>query len=231
MIAYAGIETKEAAAYVGAIGLNHKNKRFIWGDIKKAQAIDHSTGAAVYEVIYLEMIDPMESNGKHLPLKVFLSKKGGIGSQKVSADSSTNFWSRNLSDLGADAPSNSRPDPIVTVDSTGYQISNPNPGNYFPNSISNWQTRIAGVGASERNYLPLWMRSIQPDNRSEIGFVLAVPLCYCKPGAADTILLNIKYSGFNFKNLDYTIDRYIIDSVTGNTSDKYLVFKNDRITV
>jgi hypothetical protein len=231
MIAYAGIETKNAAAYVGAIGLNHKNKRFVWGDIKKAQAIDSATGTVVYEVIYLEMIDPMESNGKYLPLKVFLSKKGGIGSQNISADSSTNFWSRNLADLGADAPSNQRPDPIVTVDSTGYQTSNPKPGNYFPNSISNWQARIASIGASERNYLPLWMRSIQPGTKSEIGFVLAVPLCYCKSGAADAILLNIKYSEFNFKNLDYTIDRYIIDSVTGNASDKYLVFKNDRITV
>ncbi len=75
------------------------------------------------------------------------------------------------------------------------------------------------------------MRSIQPGTKSEIGFVLAVPFCYCKSGAADAILLNIKYSEFNFKNLDYTIDRYIIDSVTGNASDKYLVFKNDRITV
>jgi hypothetical protein len=75
------------------------------------------------------------------------------------------------------------------------------------------------------------MRSIQPGTKSELGFKLAVPLCYCKVGTADTILLNIKYSGFEFKNLDYTIDRYIIDSVTGTASDKYLVFRNDRITV
>jgi hypothetical protein len=231
MIAYAGIETKEAAAYVGAMGLNHKNKRFVWGDLKTAKAIDPDTQSVVYEVIYLEMMDPLEYNGKHLPSEVFLSKKGGLNSQVISTDSSTNIWSRNLSDLGADAPTNHRPNPIVTVDSTGYQVSNPRPGNYYPNSISNWQTRIAGVGASERNYLPLWMRSIQPGSKAELGFVLAVPLCYCKPGTSDSILLNIKYSEFDFKKLDYTIDRYIIDSVTGNTSDKYLVFKNDRITV
>ena len=45
------------------------------------------------------------------------------------------------------------------------------------------------------------------------------------------ILLNIKFSGFDFKALDYTVDRYIIDSVTGYNTDKYLVFRNDRITV
>ena len=231
MVVYAGIQTQVAAAYVGAIGLNHKNKRFVWGGIKKAVAIDPTTRESVYEVVYLEMLDPMEKNGKHLPIEVALSKNGGVNSQLITTDSSTNFWSRSSGDLGADAPTNRRPDPIVTVDSTGYQTSNPRPGNYYPNSITNWQTRLAGVGASERNYLPLWMRSIQPGTKSELGFKLAVPLCYCKVGTADTILLNIKYSGFEFKNLDYTIDRYIIDSVTGTASDKYLVFRNDRITV
>ena len=231
MVVYAGIQTQVAAAYVGAIGLNHKNKRFVWGGIKKAVAIDPTTKETAYEVVYLEMLDPMEKNGKHLPIEVALSKNGGVNSQLITTDSSTNFWSRSLSDLGSDAPTNRRPDPIVTVDSTGYQTSNPRPGNYYPNSITNWQTRLAGVGASERNYLPLWMRSIQPGTKSELGFKLAVPLCYCKVGTADTILLNIKYSGFEFKNLDYTIDRYIIDSVTGTASDKYLVFRNDRITV
>jgi len=231
MVVYAGIQTQAAGAYVGAMGLNHKNKRFAWGGIEKAVAIDPITRQSVYEVVYYEMLDPMEKDGKHLPIEVFLSKKGGVNSQLITTDSSTNFWSRSLSDLGVDAPTNHRPDPIVTVDSTGYQTSNPRPGNYYPNSITNWQTRLAGVGTSERNYLPLWMRSIQPGTKSELGFKLAVPLCYCKPGTADTILLNIKYSGFEFKNLDYTIDRYIIDSVTGTASDKYLVFRNDRITV
>jgi hypothetical protein len=75
------------------------------------------------------------------------------------------------------------------------------------------------------------MRSIQPGEKQELGFKLAIPLCYCKVGTADTIMLNIKYSGFDFKILDYTADRYIIDSVDGYTGDKYLVFKNNRITV
>jgi hypothetical protein len=75
------------------------------------------------------------------------------------------------------------------------------------------------------------MRSIQPGTKQEIGFVLAVPLCYCLVGKSAGIKLLIQNSGFDFKQLDYTVDRYIIDSVTGYTSDKYLVFKNDRITV
>jgi hypothetical protein len=83
----------------------------------------------------------------------------------------------------------------------------------------------------ERNYMPLWMRSIQPGGTQELDYVAAVPLCYCKPGGADAILLNIKNSQFDFKLLDYTIDRYIIDSVDGDYTDKYLVFRNDRTTI
>jgi hypothetical protein len=75
------------------------------------------------------------------------------------------------------------------------------------------------------------MRSIQPGSKQELDFQLAVPLCYCKVGYADDIILNIKYSGFDFKLLDFTADRYIIDLVEGELGDKYLVFKNDRITV
>ena len=114
------------------------------------------------------------------------------------------------------------------------------------NGISNWRDRLKYWKdvdlqgnpvsfASERNYLPLWMRSIQPGTKQELGFQLAVPLCFCKTGTADDIILNIKNhiktTDFNFNLIDFTVDRYIIDSVEGYTGDKYLVFRNDRITV
>jgi len=228
MIIYAGIETTEAAAYVGAMGLNHKRKRFHFGSVKKATAYITGTTTPVYEVVYLEMVDPLEPNKKRLPNKL---TNLGKDPHTISVDSSTSFWSNDISSLSEPGPDAKRPDPIVTVDSQGYFVSNPNPNTYFPSSVSIWQERLSDVGETERNYLPLWMRSIQSGSKSELGFQLAVPLCYCKVGAADDIILNIKHSGFDFKTLDYTVDRYIIDSVTGSTADKYLVFRNDRITV
>jgi hypothetical protein len=255
MVVYAGIEQKTAAEYVAAIALNHKRKRFHFGEVKKASAILPGTNNVVYEIVYVEMIDPMEPNGKRLPIQLT-----GIGLQtkKITVDNSNAIWQSgfvggfdengkpltgiqqaiNLSTngdkinkLAVAAPDSTRPDPIITVDSIGYSVSNPNPGTFYPNSISNWRDRISQVGSKERNYLPLWMRSIQPGTRQELGFKLAIPLCYCKVGTADDIILNIKYSDFDFKLLDYTADRYIIDSVEGQTTDKYLVFRNDRITV
>ena len=85
------------------------------------------------------------------------------------------------------------------------------------------------------NYLPLWMSSIQPNKRQPIGFSLAVPLCYCKAGTAAGIMANINNymttTGFTFNELDYTIDRYIVDEISDEQGAKYLIFKNNRITI
>lgn len=238
MLVFAGIETKEAQAYVSAMGLNHKRKRFHFGEVKKATAFIPGTKTAVYEVIYVEMKDPLEPNGKRLANKIEnLSKQP----KQITVDTNNSIWSRTLDDLIADEPYRDRPDQIITVDSQGYEVSNPNPNAYFPNSISIWRERLKNWTdgndsfSVERNYLPLWMRSIQPGSKQEIDFQLAVPLCYCKVGTADDVMLNIKNyiktTNFSFNQLDYTADRYIIDSVEGLTADKYLVFRNDRITI
>jgi hypothetical protein len=252
MIVYAGIETTEAAAYVNAMGLNHKKKRFLFGDVKKATAVIPGTNTQVYEIIYVEMVDPLEPNGTRLPNKL---ERGSLQSTPITIDSGNNIWQpgidtfdgitpeeqRGLDTFGAVGAQAIRPDPQITINRTGYQISNNNVNIYYPNSITNWRERIKAsikrIDAtfeqlqSERNYLPLWMRSIQPGTKQELNFQLAVPLCYCKVGTAADILLNIKFSGFDFKLLDFTADRYIIDSVKGEIGDKYLVFRNDRITV
>ena len=229
MLVYAGIENTDAAAYVGAMGLNVKRKRFQFGSYKTAVAYDPDTGVPVYEVIYVQMLDPMEPNGKRLPSSI---RTGSLEPETITADDSNSIWSRSISDLSALGSDSTRPDYNITIDSTGYQVSNPNTNVYYPSSISNWQDRLGGVGSTERNYLPLWMRSIQAGQKEQLGYVLAVPLCFCKVGTSASILLNIKnYSNFDFKSLDFTIDRFTITSLAGYISDKYLVFRNDRITV
>jgi hypothetical protein len=234
MLVYAGIETELAAAYVGAMGLGIKKKRFQFGSIKTAIATDTVTDQDVYEVVYIQMIDPLEANGKHLPLSIKVSNPT---SQIVTTDASNSIWSLNLADLITDAPTASRPAYNVTADSTGYTAGNPHTDTYYPNSITNWQTRLSKVGLNERNYLPLWMRSIPMGEKEELGYVLCVPLCFCKVGTSTTIVTNIKkLSGFDFKSIDFTIDRFTITAVRNSSdqvvqSDKYLVFRNDRITV
>jgi len=228
MLVYAGIQTESAAAYVGAIGLGVKKKRFKFGSVKTAIAVDPNSGKNVYEVVYIQMLDPSEPDGMH-PSASF--KTGSPEPETITVDDSNSIWSTNLSDLSAGAPFNVRPSYEITVDSTGYEASNPNTDTYYNSSITNWQNRISTVGLTERNYLPLWMRSIPTGSKAQLGYVLCVPICFCKPGTSAGIALNIKHSGFDFNTIDYTVDRFTISAVTGYTSDKYLVFRDDRITV
>ena len=58
MLVYAGIETKSIDQYVAAITKNHKRKRFKIGDVKTAVAKTPGTNDIVYEVVYLEILDP-----------------------------------------------------------------------------------------------------------------------------------------------------------------------------
>jgi len=227
---YAGVETKEAARFVGAIGLNHKRKRLLFGDVKTAKAKLPGTNTVVYEVIYVELLDPLESNGLRLNSKISYHKNSV---NKITADASNAIWDgrENLSRMNLDEPYLPRPNQKITVDQTNISVSDPNAKSQYPNSVSIWRERLSAVGSTERNYLPLWMRSVQDDLRQELGYVLAMPICYCNPGTSDIILTNINFSRFDFKNLDFTIDRYIIDAVTGYGSDKYLVFKNDGVTL
>lgn len=240
ILIYAGIETVAAGEYISILGLNHEKKRLTFGDIKSAKAKKVGSNDVVYEVIYVEMIDNLDTTTKHLPLVI---PKMSKANRTITADMSNYTWKSDGQDLYITKrePFNPRPFENISIDRTNILASDPRTVNRFPNTIYNWRRRIkyhmdvfGRQLLSETNYLPLWMRSFQ-DNKQELGFTLGLPLCYCNPGMSDEILLNIKNylltTNFDFKNLDYTIDRYIIDSVAGYGSDKYLVFKNHEATI
>ena len=246
VIMFAGIETKKASTYVSAIGLNHKKKRFLFGDVKTAQAKIPGTMTTVYEIVYVELIDLLELDNKKLKNKLKIPKN--FSNKTLTVDASNKEWTDSYTTQNE--PFAPRPNEIVTVDQTSILGSDPNGLIRYTNSYTSWRDRLKNWQktnplepdeildrfTTERNYLPLWMRSFQDNTRQELGFVLALPLCYCLPGYAQEIVLNIKNSKFDFKNLDFTVDRYIIDSVTPNPGqenygDKYLVFKNNEVTL
>jgi hypothetical protein len=240
VLIYAGIETKDAGEYISMIGLNHKKKRFRFGDIKIAKARNEGSNQVIYEVIYIEMIDSMDFDDRHLPL---VSKNSPNASISLTTDLSNYIWNSQDKNLytSRKEPYLPRPFENVTIDRTNINASDPKQKNRYPNTFYNWRQRIRfhkdinGIELlSEQQFLPLWMRSFQ-DDRRELGFKLALPLCYCKPNMSNDIFLNIKnylsVNNFDLKILDYTVDRYIIDSVNQYGNDKYLVFKNHEATV
>ena len=69
---------------------------------------------------------------------------------------------------------------------------------------------MAETGLDDREFLPLWMRSIQDAASYETGYVKALPLCFCKPGTAVNVLARIRASEFDFKTIDFVADRLLV---------------------
>ena len=198
VLIFAGIESVAAVKYVQAMSRNHYHKRLKFGDVKVGEAKDTATQNTVYEIIYVDIIDDLEKDSKSISQTVNLPNN--INSKVlISYDS-------------------------IRVDSDIPFVSDSDHQRVFPNSIKNMRKRIQSVGDRDREFLPLWMRSIQDNGSVESGYVKALPLCFCKPGSASAVVARIKASGFDFKTIDFVADRYIIDIIDGEIEDKYLAF-------
>jgi hypothetical protein len=198
ILLYAGIESVEAVKYVQAMSRNHYQKQIRFGDVKYALAKDTETQETVYEVIYVDVVDEFEKNGVSISQTIELSDT--IESKVL---------------VSYDA---------IRVDSDIPLVSDSDHQRIFPNSFKNMRSRIKNVGDRDREFLPLWMRSIQPTSFVETGYVKALVLCFVKPGFAEPTISRIKSSGFDFKSIDFTADRYLIDILDGEIENKYLAF-------
>ena len=226
MLLYPGIETKTAADYVSAFGRSSR-KRFRMGEIKKAIARRPATTNTVYEIVYIEILDNSENENGSIPKSINTRKLDysvtvNQGRRDIIDSSSSDD---NIAQMQKDIISGAIfQEKVMSADYGGQRVSDAKRTDIFGNSVTNMRSNIAAIGETERNFLPLWMRTAQSRTGIEQGFVKAITLCYCLPGQADYIILNIKNSGFDFKSIDFTADRVIIDSTTGDPSDKYIAF-------
>jgi hypothetical protein len=225
---------------------NHYRKRLLFGDLKVAVAKDPATQETLYETIYVDVVDDLEKNGKSISRTVELDNK--INSKVL---------------VSYDA---------IKVDSDIPFVSDEDHQRVFPNSIKNMRSRMRLAGDRDRDFLPLWMRSIQSTAQFELGYTKALVLCFCKPGKSQDILTRIKgktnfasrgewnnidgyiigdsviskgiyytcignnvnkdpeiftdfwLKNFDFKQIDFVADRYLIDIIDGQIEDKYLAF-------
>jgi hypothetical protein len=91
-----------------------------------------------------------------------------------------------------------------------------------------WREQIEAMGDNDRNYLPLWMRTIQEGGMVELDYTPAVVLCYCKVGYSKVIIENIKNSKFKLNDIQFEVDRFVINKVVGYDNSTFVVFRNDR---
>ena len=198
VLVFAGIESVQAVKYVQAMSRNHYRKQLRFGDVKKAVAKNPITQETIYEVIYVDIVDEYEKDGKSISKTIQLND---------------NIESKVL--ISYDS---------IRVDSNIPFVSDSDHQRIFPNSFKNMRSNIKQIGTNDREFLPIWMRSIQPGAPVETGYVKSLVLCYTKPGFADTVISRIKFSNFDFKTIDFTADRYLIDILDGEIEDKYLAF-------
>ena len=287
MLIYAGIETKLINQYVAAMAKNHKRKKFKLGDVKTAIAKNPGSSKIVYEVVYIEVIDPAESTTgvkTRDNFTITTQNKNSVDSEKytsagytiegeaidLTTPDSLTLGTRRFSNIEVDLtpsitvtlrdssvvritsgdgflvgvrsglditspitqgqfdPYRFRPNPenTVKVDSDALSIDGANDTKRFISSIDNMRARIQTVGETEINFLPLWMRTSQPGAVATLGFVNAIPLAYCKPGQSTSVKNAINNANIKFNQFNYDIDRYVIDSTTGVSEEKYIMFAN-----
>jgi hypothetical protein len=222
---YGGIETDEIDVFVGAAGTNHKRKKYYFGDLKTAVAKTEGTNNVIYEVIYVDLIDPAQ------PITGKARKSFNIlnNSVRITADTSRyEVPDDNPTDPRKYRPSSANP---ITADLNAVNVSQNNDTKKYISNIDNMRNAIKATGASSRDFLPLWMRTAQDAGLVQLDYKLAVPLVYCKPGTGQAIYENILNTGFDFTTIDYDIDRYIIDTTTGKSQEQYIVFANYQFNV
>jgi len=222
MLVYAGIENVEMNKFVAAAAKNHKRKTFKFGEVKSAIAYLPGTRTPVYEVVYVDIQDPQDS------------KRGTVKNQiriKSSNERLINNTDFELKDntFSSEDNNSDRFRPItnsIKIGGDAITIDETEQNRKYISNLTNMRTRISEVGQTDANFLPLWMRTPQENDIEALGYTPAVILAYCKPGTSSSLLLNIKNSGFSFSDINFEVDRYIIDSTKGNSNDQYILFAN-----
>jgi len=210
MLLQHGIETLKIEEYVPALATNFHRKTFRFGDLKIATASD-SDNNVIYEIVYIDLLDEFEN------------AKGSVNSR-------VNITNANIP-ISVDQDSYKVSTNKITIDQLLKKF-------LYPNSVSNMQEKLKEIfprGDStiiniNEKFLPLWMSSTQELTGTALGYTKAVPIAYVKPGFGAQILENIQDSGFDFKNIEFEIDRLIIDSVEGQFGDKYIAFPKRKVT-
>jgi len=281
ILAYAGIEAKAVEHFVAAAAKNHKRRNLNIGKVKTAVAKTPGTQDVVYEVVYLEVIDPQQSTKKNekvaKQIKIRNSEKVLVNSARYNDINDTyaselsefNITTREDGDVtikwiellningrdqiyklpitsllevliqtgysirvpftpGIIESNKYRPWPtnVITTDSDAILVSGENDTTRYISNMTHMRAAIKDIGETEKNFLPLWMRSSQEDTITELGFVNAIPLCYCKPGTAKIIANTIDYLNIDFSRYELDIDRYLIDNAEGNSQEQYILFAN-----
>ena len=209
MLLLAGLEAQTLTVLQQQMEQNHAPKTLYFGDIKTAEAKED--GVVKYEVVYVEMKDIMvNSKGESVASSIKLRDaiaKPVLGPKASSTNATTDYEVYEVTTDGG-----------LSFSTSGSKVRYANQlsadlgtvTHLYPNAVANMRSRMKNLGHKEYTYLPLWMRTTQPDTLAPLGYVMAVPICYCKPGTSGKLKKRIEDKKVDFKNIQFTMDRYLV---------------------
>jgi hypothetical protein len=209
MLMMSGLKAQTLTVFQNQMTQNHAPKTLYFGNIKTAVAKEN--GVIKYEVVYVEVKDNLVNNKgvaisssitlRDSVAKPVLGPRASVTNTTTDGDvyeittdgglsfSTSGSKARFANQLGADLG-------FITK--------------LYPNAVANMRSRMKSLGHKEWTYLPQWMRTTQAGDLAPLGFILAVPICYCKPGTSALIKKRIEDKKLDFKNISFIVDRYTV---------------------
>ena len=226
MLLIAGLEAQTLTTLQQQMEQNHAPKTLYFGDLKTAVAKEN--GVIKYEVVYLEMKDPLVNNsGTAVATSITLRNSISKPMLGPMADGSRITTDRNYYEITTDGG--------LSFSISGSKVRYANQlsadlGTFttlYPNAIENMRSQMKSLGQKEWVHLPLWMRTAQTSDGVPLGYIMAVPICYCKPGNSALIKKRISDKSITFKNIQFTINKYQV----GNSLVSPATFDGDGSTL
>jgi len=209
MLMIAGLERQSLTTMQQQMEQNHSPKTLYFGDLKTAVAKEGST--IKYEVVYIDIKDNLVNNdGEAVSSSIKLRDvvaKPILGPRASSMNATADYVDYEVTTDGG-----------LSFSTSGSKVRYANQlsadlgfiETVFPNAVANMRSRMKSLGHKEWDHLPLWMKTTQSGDLAPLGYVLAVPICYCKPGTSALIKKRIQDKAIEFKNIAFTIDRYLV---------------------
>jgi hypothetical protein len=209
MLMMSGLEAQTLTAFQQQMEQNHAPKTLYFGDLKTAVAKEGTT--TKYEVVYIEIKDNMvNKDGVAVSSSIQLRDvvaKPVLGPRASSMNATADYVDYEVTTDGG-----------LSFSTSGSKVRYANQlsadlgfiETVYPNAVANMRSRMKSLGHKEWDYLPLWMKTTQAGDLAPLGYVAAVPICYCKPGTSALVKKRIEDKSLNFKNIAFTIDRYVV---------------------
>jgi hypothetical protein len=209
MLMMSGLEAQTLTAFQQQMEQNHAPKTLYFGDIKTAVAKEGTV--TKYEVVYIEIKDNMvNKDGQTVSSSIALRdavSKPLLGPRASSMNATADYVDYEVTTDGG-----------LSFSTSGSKVRYANQlsadlgfiETVYPNAVANMRSRMKSLGHKEWDYLPLWMKTTQAGDLAPLGYVTALPICYCKPGTSSLVKKRIEDKSLNFKNIAFTIDRYVV---------------------